>query len=149
MSGKKAIMKKLVAVVVILFTACTLMACSDPTTDKAYNAILESSKTFKDPSSVRIISGGFHTNSDGNEWLCVALSANNSYGARGTEYYLIMPGYPDPISSDAELVEYAISKEINNQEDQDTHDQYLMMLSDDSLDYDKINKQLAEYWKNF
>lgn len=57
----------------------------------AYDIVVNASSQFKDPSSVRLVSGTLSLDKD---YLFCGISAKNGFGARSTSYYSITPnGY--------------------------------------------------------
>lgn len=82
---KKQLTIGVVTIIVIIAAISVINANTLSGEDKiAYNLTLEAAQNFKDPSSVRLVSAEV----DGGNLYC-KLSATNSYGARGTEYYKI------------------------------------------------------------
>jgi len=55
----------------------------------AYELVLDAAPKFKDPSSVRLVSGTVGVDKD---CLFCGISATNGFGARTTQYYFIMGG---------------------------------------------------------
>lgn len=127
-------MKKLIAVALMVCCGLFLVGCGgmDADSQKAYESIEKASAGFKDPSSVRIMSGDFYVNEDGEEYLCAVLSATNSWGARGNDPYMLIG------SGAINLSDYSsVTKEE------------IAVANKDSLDYDAINKKLDEKWESF
>jgi hypothetical protein len=119
-----------VAVAIVLIAILTPIIVSNTLSgnDKiVYDLILEASHDFKDPSSVRIISGSLSVDKDGGWFI---LSAKNSYGARDTGNYFI--GY---IDGEVFVLE------------QDTATYLHRKTSEFNID--KVNNALEKYWKNF
>ncbi len=85
---------------------------------KAYDMIVEAADNFRNPSSVRLVSGTLGVDKD---CLFVGISATNGFGARGTEYYFI--------SDDGWILE------------EDSPASYYK--DKDDLNIEKINKRLA------
>lgn len=96
----------IIGVIALIFVIIIVVQNVGPTINaKAYEYIVAASTEFKDPSSVRLVSGSF----DGDTLNC-ALSANNSFGARKISYYQIEKignsvlcfdrTYPEPGSDD-------------------------------------------------
>ena len=52
----------------------------------AYDIVVNASSQFKDPSSVRLVSGTLNEDQD---YLFCGINAKNGFGARGTSYYSI------------------------------------------------------------
>ena len=86
----------------------------------AYEKMLVAADSFKDPSSVRLVSG---TVASDKESLFVGISAKNSYGSRTTSYYYV--------SSSGYIIE--------------EEDEVLSFYKDkDKLNIDLINKKLEK-----
>ncbi len=102
----------------------------------AYDMVLEASDHFKDPSSVRLVWGYIDSDRDG----AFDISANNSWGARGTNKYCIGTDDDGEIyvwEADAgELAEnlYDLIK-LNSKID-----------NNQGVNVDKINKALDRKW---
>ena len=83
-----------IAIIAVIIIALILgaMAIQGPILtgdDKiAYELILDASKQFKSPSSVRVVSGTVYT-SEGESVVWCGISAINGFGARSTSYYYI------------------------------------------------------------
>ena len=90
----------------------------------AYEIVFNAAKNFKDPSSVRLVSGT--VSSDKNS-MDAGISAKNGWGARATTYYFIM--------MDGDLLE------IKNATDKYT--------ATDKLNIPKINKKLEAAFKYY
>ncbi|MEG0322629.1 MAG: hypothetical protein RR619_01435 [Raoultibacter sp.] len=129
-------MKKVVVVVAVLVLALALVGCGggmDAKSEKAYDLIAVASEGFKDPSSVRVVSGDFYPNDKGEESLCVVLAATNSYGAHMNDPYQI-----DKDGSALCLTKYA-----------DALEKWILIAkTKDVLDCDAINKKLEQKWKS-
>lgn len=98
---------------------------------EVYNLILEASYTFKDPSSVRIISGSITQDGEGGFFV---LSAKNSWGARTTGRYGIAR------TDDGEV--FAMLEEDSGM----TFDEWTGINKKDEFDIDKVNRALKKYW---
>lgn len=99
----------------------------------AYQLVYEASFEFKDPSSVRIVSGHVEKSEDESEWHgWFRLSATNGFGARTTGYYFL--GY---LNGEA----YALDLEDN-----DLLTSFTRSLADerDTLHIEKINEKLEK-----
>lgn len=85
----------------------------------AYELIYDVAQSFKNPSSVRLVSGTLGVDKD---CMFCGISATNGYGARSTSYYFVMDGWAleeeDDISS--------------------------LYKEKDGLNFDLINKMLAK-----
>ena len=100
----------------------------------AYELIKEGAYDFKNPSSVRLVSGSvFYDEADGEYSGWFALSATNGYGATTVGYYFI--GYLDGEIFVLDLEEHGNSSSIS------------LAKTRDELDVDKINKKLEKAWK--
>lgn len=84
----------------------------------AYEMVLDAANNFKNPSSVRLVSGTVGVDKD---CLFAGISATNGWGARSTSYYFIMGG--------------AILEEDNPTS---------MYKATDKLNIQKINKKLEK-----
>ena len=99
----------------------------------AYNLISEVSYEFKNPSSVRLVSGEVFYDDEDGEWCgWFGLSATNGYGARTVGYYFV--GYLD-----GEI--FALDLE---DDDFDTSMKYAK--TKDQLNVEKINNALEKKW---
>lgn len=65
----------------------------------AYDIIVESAPNFKNPSSIRLVSGT--VSSDGTTLYC-GLTAENSFGGSGTDYYWLFDGMAYSLSDISE-----------------------------------------------
>lgn len=92
----------------------------------AYELIVESAHWFKDPSSVRFVSGSLAVDKSAG-WFC--LSAKNGFGGRGTDRYYVSDGYAMPAEDLGEA---------------DNEFSYNLYFATDELDAEKINKQLEK-----
>ena len=98
-----------------------------------YEAILSISYQFKNPSSVRVVSGGgIVTTGDGAGSGFYRLSATNSFGATTTDYYVIAVTPSQSIVQS--ISSYATSEEIAK------------CLITDEFDIVKVNNALNEKW---
>ncbi len=110
---------------------------------KCYELMLDVSREFKNPSSVRIISGefNFYPNTDPDYCsACLKLSASNGYGAITSGYYFV--GYED----NGNLFIYDL-------EYYGEYDEYINSLIEEcyetnSFDVKKVNSALAKYWND-
>ena len=102
---------------------------------EAYNLITEVSYEFKNPSSVRIVSGKVFYSEEDAEWCgWFALSATNSYGATTVGYYFV--GYLDGEIFALDL------------EDNDTGSTSIKYAkTQGELNINKINNALNKKWK--
>ena len=116
----------LIAVLVIICTAGNgfgVVESGLSGNDKdAFDRIVAAAVDFKDPSSVRLVSGSF----DEDDILCCAISATNSYGAREKSYYRVYSNgycyetnYPDSIYNrttalDIEKINKKLEKELSH-----------------------------------
>lgn len=101
----------------------------------AYNLIIEASYDFKNPSSVRLVSGQVYFDEEELEYAgWFALSATNGFGGRDTGYYFI--SYLDGEQFTLDLEENGTESSINFAKEKN------------ALDIDSINEALAEYWGN-
>ena len=101
----------------------------------AYELIVEASYDFKNPSSVRLVSGTVFYDEEAKEYCgWFALSATNGYGGRTVGYYFV--GYLDGEIFALDLEEDGDSTSIR------------YAKTRDELDVDKINKSLEKKWKN-
>lgn len=138
LSTKKKLLSGLciIAGLLIIFGVCFFSPSKNKLTGydlAAYELISEVSYEFKNPSSVRILSGYVWYDEDDKEYSgWFALSATNSWGARTTGYYFV--GHLDGKIYALDLEEYGSSYSISNAK---TRDQ---------LDVDSINKALNEKW---
>lgn len=99
----------------------------------AYNLISEVSYEFKNPSSVRLISGEVFYDDENAEWCgWFAISATNGFGARTVGYYFV--GYLDGEIFALDLEEYGSSSSIRNAK------------TKDELNIEKINSALDKKW---
>ncbi len=103
----------MVVVLILIFVISSLSSLSE-NDKKAFDMILKASDEFKDPSSVRLVSGSF--SEDGT--LCCVISATNGFGARVTSYYRIYESgfsykteYPD---SSFKKTDFFNIEKINN-----------------------------------
>lgn len=90
-SGKT---KKIIAIAlatIILVVGFVIISQNTLTGDDkvAYEMVLDTANNFKNPSSVRLISGTVGVDKD---CLFAGISATNGWGARSTSYYFIMSG---------------------------------------------------------
>ena len=100
----------------------------------AYELIVEASYEFKNPSSVRLVSGTVFYDEEDHEYSgWFALSATNGYGGRTVGYYFV--GYLDGEIFALDLEEDGTSTSIR------------YAKTRDELDVDKINKALDKKWK--
>lgn len=89
----------------------------------AYEMIMDVADNFKDPSSVRLVSGELGVDKD---CMFCGISANNGWGNRTTSYYFIMGGM--------------IMKE---------DDPTSLYMGKDELNFEKINKNLERALERF
>ncbi len=126
----------LVIVIVLLgIKISTLPSSTTLTGDDlaAYELIVDASYDFKDPSSVRLVSGTVFYDEDDHEYSgWFALSATNGFGARTVGYYFV--SYLDGDAFALDLEEYGDSTSIKYAKTQD------------ELNVDQINKALEEKW---
>lgn len=114
----------------------------------AYKLLLEASYEFKNPSSLRIVSGSFDETlySNGVEWLYARTSATNGFGAPVSGYYMIWYDsdgefHLDDIEDQMELFsKLGIEDELSKLELE-----YCVVT--DQLNINKINKMLEKRWK--
>ena len=151
----KNLIKKLTIAIFLAITlvvSFTVVGCRNKKTEeneltvkelKAYELVLKCSYKFKNPSSVRIISGMLYYNpTTSPDYLSASLrlSATNGFGATTSGYYFC--GYND----DGSLFFYDIEdyKDV-------LYSSYLMLLKDagtiNDFNIDKVNKKLAEKWE--
>ncbi|MBQ7347256.1 MAG: hypothetical protein IJW55_04805 [Clostridia bacterium] len=126
-----------ILVIIAIILGINLSALADNSLSRddlaAYELISEVSYDFKNPSSVRIVSGSVCYDEDEGEYSgWFALSATNGYGARTVGYYFV--GYLDGDIFALDLEENASSTSIR----------YAKIR--DELDVDKINKALDKKW---
>ncbi len=99
----------------------------------AYELITEVSYEFKNPSSLRLISGTVHYDEEDKEYSgWFAISATNGFGATTVGYYFV--SYLDGEIYALDLEEYGTSSSISYAKERD------------ELDVDKINKEIEKYW---
>lgn len=103
----------------------------------AYDLIINASYSFKDPSSVRLVSGMVSEHSGS-----FVLSATNGFGARNTNHYLVME---DDILNldDEDNIMFTLLFSNNKAALKDIKEACEMR---DQLDVKNINKHLAKYW---
>ena len=143
-------MKRIAMVAIVIIFALSLVGCSGETKlaeqdELAFEYVEKASDSFKDPTSVRILSGSF----DDSETpiLYAKIMANNSYGANTTSYYLI-ENSGQCSEMDAETIQYALENpEQTDQIKEGWADDLLLFFEDSALDYDSINDKLAEKWE--
>lgn len=136
-------MKKFLSVclflILLIFPACNKEKDSDSLsgTDLAtYELVLDVSYQFKNPSSVRVLSGRMFYSDEHMHWSgWLALSAKNSYGARTTGYYFV--SYLDGEVFALDLEEYGTSSDLNKAKDSP------------NFDIDKVNLELGNKWSAF
>lgn len=105
----------------------------------AYDLIVKYSTYFKDPSSVRLVSGRVGTNDSNEDYGFLCLSAKNGFGATTTGYYSInSAGISDLEDSNDFLKSLGI----------DVDNDYMIDLCKerDQLDAKKINRALQREW---
>lgn len=138
LSIKKKLLSGLCIIVglFIVFGVCFFSSSKNKLTGynlAAYELISEVSYEFKNPSSVRVLSGCVWYDEDDKEYSgWFALSATNGWGARTTGYYFV--GYLDGKIYALDLEEYGTSSSIS------------YAKTRDQLDVDSINKALNEQW---
>ncbi len=99
----------------------------------AYNLLTEVSYEFKNPTSVRLVSGKVFYDEEEAEWCgWFAISATNGFGARTVGYYFV--GYLDGEIFALDLEENGSSTSIGHAKTRD------------ELDVDSINKALDKKW---
>lgn len=103
----------------------------------AYDLILNASYNFKDPSSVRVVSG--MVTEDAGSFV---LSATNGFGARGTKYYLITEDVVLNLDDEDDIMNLLLF--AGNQAKLSAAKSACEMR--DQLDVKSINKALEKYW---
>lgn len=140
-------MKSISRIIVGVLLSLSLCSCGAPQKlsdedSMAFEYLEAASSSFKDPSSVRIVSGAF--SGDDEPTLYAKVLATNSFGANVTSYYAIFDD-GTCIEWKPEVLEYAIENP-----DYDTLgdlvDELPLFFADDALDYDAINQKLGEKW---
>lgn len=114
----------------------------------AYELLLEASYQFKNPSSVRIVSGSFEEDlySHGLEWLFVRISATNGFGASISGYYMIWNDSDGEFHVDDIEEQWELSEKLGI-EDELSPLQISYCNVTDQLNINAINRKLDKYWK--
>ena len=92
----------------------------------AYDLIVNVATKFKNPASVRLVSGSVGTDKD---CMFAKISATNGFGARSNGYYFI--------SNEGWIME------------DEEYSSYLILYNNESLNIDNINKNLAKTLKKY
>lgn len=144
--------KNIFFIIVIVVGILNFYACGEEELKgrelAAYNLILEASYEFKDPSSVRVISGQLTGDIERDQETLDAgffvISAKNTYGARTTERYLVshydgellVEKYSD-LAEIIKLLTKTTEVEFNEKCDKK-----------DDFNIDKVNAALNKKWEN-
>ena len=135
----KAIWICIVYVLVIIFVSVGIKVATTKTSEltgdnlAAYNLVSEVSYEFKNPSSVRLVSGTVFYDEEESEWCgWFALSATNGFGARTVGYYFVSYLDGDVFALDLE--------------DNGTDASIKYAKTKDELDIEKINNALDKKW---
>lgn len=132
----------IVAIIILIICLCFgLIGCDKKNSKEeiCYEIIIEASYQFKNPSSVRVISGTLSTSLSEMDfytaYLCI--SATNGYGATITGYYQCTYLKSDNI---------VLLDEIDDETDPNYYSKLLQCKSRDDFDIDKVNKKLDKKW---
>lgn len=138
-------MAKKISKILFLFLICltVLIGCDKKEKDSlslndnaAYTLIVEVSYEFKNPSSVRVLSGSLYYDEDKSQWSgWFALSATNSYGARTTGYYFV--SHLDGEIFALDLEEHGTGSDIKK------------CKETEDFNADQVNEKLKERWENY
>ena len=95
-----------------------------------FNLVVDNAYNFKNPTSVRVVSGTAGTNDEnGGDYAFVCLTATNDFGAITTGYYCLMLDYISDVEDNLHgLVDNAYM---------------LKLCKEDEIDISKINRRLA------
>lgn len=100
---------------------------------RAYDLIIENAYSFKNPTSVRIVSGmAGYNEEEGRPYAFVSTTATNSYGNYVTGYYCLGPDYVSDVTDNlGGLIDTSYMEEL---------------CQKDNLNVSKINLRIALYW---
>lgn len=141
-----AIFLAILAAIIIPIAVSNSSAVSslDDREQKCYKLVVECSYEFKNPKSVRIVSGtlNYYPSVDEDYFSAyLRLSATNGYGATTTGNYFL--GYDDDGSTFCIDLDYL----DENGFDQSKYIQKCKVTDD--FDVNKVNIALEQYWKNY
>ncbi len=124
------------------------------TEKKVYTLTLNFSYSFKNPSSVKIISGHFYNSAEyfgeesGYYELCFRLQAQNGFEATNTHRYYLM-GNIETLKNNfiIDLEDGSFVGEDYKLGEERLLEYQLKSLKTDDFDYSAVNNALKEYWE--
>ena len=79
-----------------------------------YELVIEDSTYFRDPQSIRVLSGSAGINPDDNtKYAFLRISSKNAYGAKNSGYYIFREGEISDVSDEDLYVSFCNEKRIN------------------------------------
>ncbi len=141
-------MKKILCVllaILLIPTALAFVGCGNQSAydklgekeKRVFDVVLEFSYDFKNPSSVKVVSGDFEE--EVNFTACFRIQAQNGFGSTTSGYYMIIGN------------KSGIDSYIDLEDDSLPSASYIYgmqrALTTDNFDYSAVNNALNEYWE--